>query len=170
VVVGIANANRLLTVGPSSCATCSALRYDGPVTRPTSFRLPSELLARLEEEAARTGSTVTALVSGLLDEGLKTRRFPGIVYRDGPAGRRAGLIGGPDVWELVRAVKGSRGDGEQRLGQVSDELGIPLAQLARAIDFYVAFPEEIDERIAADERAASQVRELVERRDRLLSG
>ncbi len=140
------------------------------MTRPTSFRLSSELLARLEEEAARTGSTVTALVSRLLDEGLKTRRFPGIVYRDGPAGRRAGLVGGPDVWELVRAVKGSGGDGEQRLRQVSDELGIPLARLALAIDFYVAFPEEIDERIAADERAAAQVRELIERRDRLMSG
>jgi hypothetical protein len=140
------------------------------VKRPTSFRLPADLLARLDEEAARTGSTVTTLVAGLLDEGLKTRRFPGIVYRDGPAGRRAALVGGPDVWELVRAVKGSGGDGGQRLRQLSDELGIPLARLALAIDFYVAFPEEIDERIAADERAAAQVRELVERRDRLMSG
>ncbi len=77
------------------------------MARPTSFRLSSELLARLEEEAARTGSTVTGLVSGLLDEGLKTRRFPGIVYRDGPAGRRARLVGGPDVWELYRAPRTS---------------------------------------------------------------
>lgn len=140
------------------------------MTRPTSFRLPAELLARLEEEAARTGATVTALVSGLLDEGLKTRRFPGIVYRGGPAGRRAGLVGGPDVWEVVRAVKGSGGDGKQRLRQLSDELGIPLVRLALAIDFYVAFPEEIDEWIAADERAAAEVRELIARRDRLMSG
>lgn len=132
--------------------------------------MPADLLARLEEEAANSGSTVTALVSGLLDEGLKTRRFPGIVHRDGPAGRRAGLVGGPDVWELVRAVKGSGGDGEQRLRQVADELGIPLARLALAIDFYVAFPEEIDERIAADERAVARLRELIERRDRLMSG
>jgi hypothetical protein len=139
------------------------------VTPPTSFRLPAALLARLGEEAARTGSTVTGLVSGLLDEGLKTRRFPGIVYRDGPAGRRAGLVGGPDVWEVVRAVRGSGGDGE-RLRELSDELGIALARLALAIDFYVAFPEEVDERMAADERAAAGVRELVERRDRLMSG
>lgn len=138
--------------------------------RPTSFRLPSELLARLEAEAASTGSTVTSLVSRLLDEGLKTRRFPGIVYRDGPAGRRAGLVGGPDIWELVRAVKGSVGDGDQRLRHVADELGVPLGRLALAIDFYMAFPEEVDERIAADERAAAQVRELIQRRDRLMYG
>lgn len=140
------------------------------MARPTSFRLPSDLLERLEEEAANTGSTLTALVSGLLDEGLKTRRFPGIVYRDGPAGRRAGLVGGPDVWELVRAVKAAAGDGEQRVRQVADEVGLPLSQVARAIDFCVAYPEEIDERITADERAAARLRDLIDRRDRLMSG
>ncbi len=140
------------------------------MAHPTSFRLPVDLLTRLEQEAATTGSTVTALVSRLLDEGLKTRRFAGIVYRDGPAGRRAGLVHGPDVWELVRAVKHGEGEGEQRLRLVADELGIPLPQLRLAADFYVAYPEEIDDRIADDERAASQVHDLIARRDRLMSG
>lgn len=139
------------------------------MARPTSFRLPSDLLGRLEEEAATTGSTVTALVTSVLDEGLKTRHFPGIVYRDGPAGRRAGVVGGPDVWEVVRATKGS-GDDSDHLRRIADELGLPLARLTLAIDFYVAFPDEVDERIAADGRAAARLRELIERRDRLMSG
>lgn len=146
------------------------MRYIYEMVRPTSFRLPAALLARLEEEAANTGSTVTALVSSLLDEGLKTRRFAGIAYRDGPAGRRAGVVGGPDVWELVRAVQRGAGEGEHRLRQVADELGIPLAHVNLAVDFYVAFPEEIDERIAADQRAASRLHEILQRRDRLISG
>jgi hypothetical protein len=140
------------------------------MVNPTSFRLPADLLIRLEHEAASAGSTVTALVSRLLDEGLKTRRFAGIVYRDGPAGRRAGLAHGPDVWELIRAVKHGEGEGEQRLRLVADELGIPPTQLRLAVDFYVAYPEEIDARIAEDERAASQVRDLISRRERLMSG
>jgi hypothetical protein len=140
------------------------------MAHPTSFRLSADLLTRLEHEAASSGSTVTALVSRLLDEGLKTRRFPGIVYRDGPAGRRAGLAHGPDVWELVRAVKHGEGEGEQRLRLVADELGIPPTQLRLAVDFYVAYPDEIDARIAEDERAASQMRELISRRERLMSG
>jgi predicted DNA-binding protein len=138
--------------------------------KPTSFRLPADLLVRLEEEATSTGSSVTALVSSLLDEGLKIRRFPGITYRGGPAGRRAGLVGGPDVWELVRAVQRGSGEGEQRLRNVADELGISSSQVRLAVDFYLAFPEEIDERIAADERAAARLHELIERRDRLMSG
>jgi hypothetical protein len=140
------------------------------MTQPTSFRLPAELLARLEEEARRSGSSVTALVSSLLDEGLKILRFPGIVYRGGPAGRRPGLVGGPDVWELIRAIKHASGQGEERLQNVADELGIPASRLRVAVDFYVAFPEEIDERIAADTHAAAELREHIERRDRLMSG
>jgi len=72
------------------------------MTRPTSFRLSDDLVERLDAEAAASGTSVSALVASVLDEGLKTRRFPGIVYSDGPTGRRAGLLGGPEVWEVVR--------------------------------------------------------------------
>ena len=140
------------------------------MTQPTSFRLPAELLARLEEEARSSGSSVTTLVSTLLDEGLKIRRFPGIIYRAGPAGRRPGLVGGPDVWELVRAMQHASGQGEERLRKVAEELDIPISRVRLAVDFYVVFPDEIDERIAADTHAASELRERISRRDRLMSG
>ncbi|MHB1447439.1 MAG: hypothetical protein ACYCZV_17555 [Acidimicrobiales bacterium] len=39
-----------------------------------------------------------------------------------------------------------------------------------AVNFYSAYPEEIDARIAADEAAADQVRAMIDRRERLLSG
>lgn len=140
------------------------------MVRPTSFRLPVSLLRRLDEEASATQTSVTALVSTLLDEGLKTRRFPGIVYRNGPTGRRAAVVGGPDVWEIVRAIKQTAGKSEQRIQRLARELGLPPQRVRLAVDFYTAFPDEIDERIAADERAATRVRELIERRDRLMSG
>lgn len=139
------------------------------MAHPTSFRLPEELLSRIEAQAASEGRSVSGLVSSLLDEGVKTRRFPGIVYRDGPTGRRAGVVGGPDVWEIVRAVKEARGSGENRIERTADRIGLPHTVVRLAVDFYVAFPQEIDERIAADERAAERVRESIARRERLLS-
>lgn len=139
------------------------------MSRPTSFRLPEELLERLDAEASTSGTSATALVTSLLDEGLKIRRFPGVVYRGGPAGRRAGLAIGPDVWEVVRAVRTASGKGDQRLRRIADESGLTVDQVRLAVDFYAAFPEEIDARIAADEEAARRVRELVDRRERLLS-
>jgi hypothetical protein len=139
------------------------------MSRPASFRLPEELLQRIDEEAAERQTSVTALVSMLLDEGLKTRRFPGIVYRDGPTGRRAGLLGGPDLWELIVALQAMPGRGEQRLRRLASELGLHVSQVHAALDFYAEYPGEIDERIAANERAAKRLRISIQRRDRLLS-
>ena len=35
------------------------------------------------------------------EEGARRDEHPLITFRDGPTGRRAGLVGGPDVWEVV---------------------------------------------------------------------
>jgi hypothetical protein len=139
------------------------------MARPTSFRLPDDLLERLDAEAASRRTSVTALVTTLLDEGIKTLRFPGIVYRDGPTGRRAALLGGPDVWEVVRDVARAKGRGEARLRSVAEAYELGLGRARLAVEFYAAFPSEIDERIEADERAADRIREEITRREQLLS-
>jgi hypothetical protein len=137
------------------------------VARPTSFRLSSDLLARLEEEASGTGMTVSALVTELLEEGLRVRSFPGVTFRDGPAGRRAGLVGGPDVWEVVRDVRAASGRGQAKIRRVAAAAGLSESQVRLAVDYYAAFPDEIDARLAAEDRAAARLRELVTRRERL---
>ncbi len=138
--------------------------------RPTSFRLPEDLLDRLDA-ASRAGKTsVTSLVAALLDEGLKTRRFPGIVYRDGPAGRRAALLDGPDVWEVVRDLRHTPGKGTARVEHLAAEVGLPAARICLAVDFYAAFADEVDALIGVDDEAAERVRRLGDRRERLLSG
>lgn len=139
------------------------------MARPTSFRLPEDLLERLDQEADARGTSVTSLVTTLLSEGIKTRRFPGVIFRDGPTGRRAGLVAGPDIWEVVRAVGETGGRGEKRMIAVADTTSLPLSQVRMAIDFYTTFPDEIDQRIDADEREAQRVRELIDRREHLLS-
>lgn len=140
------------------------------MARPTSFRLHEELLTRLDEEARAAGVSVTSLVTTLLDEGLKTRRFSGIVYRDGATGRRAGLVGGPDVWEVVRDLRQTPGTGGERVERLAAEAGLAAGRIQLAADFYAAHPREIDDRVETDERAAERARRLIDRRDRLLSG
>ena len=137
--------------------------------RPTSFRLPEDLLERIDNEAISAGSSATTLVASILDEGLKTRRFPGIVYRDGPTGRRAAVVGGPDVWEIIRALKQTPGKDERRVRTLADELGLSTTQIRLAIDFYGVNPAEVDDRIAAEDLAAEQLRERIDHRERLLS-
>ncbi|MGH3769091.1 MAG: hypothetical protein ACRDS0_21610 [Pseudonocardiaceae bacterium] len=38
------------------------------------------------------------------DEALRVEEHPGISLRPGPTGRRAGLVGGPDVWEVIETL------------------------------------------------------------------
>lgn len=139
------------------------------MAKPTSFRLPEDLLDRLDDEAVSSNTSVTALVTSLLAEGLRTRRFPGIVYRDGPTGRRAGLVGGPDVWEVVRSLKAAPGKQEQRVRVLAEQLGLAVERIRLAVAFYAANPNEVEQSIAVDEQAAVQMREMISRRERLLS-
>lgn len=137
--------------------------------RPTSFRLPEELLERIEAESRSVGASITQLVSSLLDEGLKTRRYPGVVYHDGPLGRRAALVGGPDVWEVVRDLAAAPGRGMDRVENLAAETGLTTASVLLAADFYASFPEEIDALVEADERAVEEVRRQARQREQLLS-
>ena len=136
---------------------------------PTSLRLPDELRARLANESRRISSPVASLAVVLLDEGLKMRRFPGIVFRDGPTGRRASLAKGPDVWEIVRDLQRERDTTRSRADLVAEETGLTPDAIALAANYYAAFPDEIDARIALNEQIAVEQRELAQRREQLLT-
>ena len=47
--------------------------------------------------------SISSIGERQIDEGLRMEAHPGIVFRNGPSGRRAGLAAGPDVWEVVWA-------------------------------------------------------------------
>lgn len=83
---------------------------------------------------------------------------PGIVFRDGPAGRRAALAAGPDVWEVMSVVRNTRKRGEAAAVQAAGWLNLSPAQVRTAVRYYSEFPQEIDERIRRnqDESAAAE--------------
>ena len=139
------------------------------MSRPTSLRLPDDVRERLDDESQRVSAAPSTLAVVLIDEGLRMRRFPGIVFRDGPTGRRAGLAKGPDVWEIVRDLKRAQGTGRQPIGFVAEETGLAPEMIELAADYCVVYPEEIDDRIATDARVAEELRELADRRKRMLS-
>lgn len=142
------------------------------MSHPTSLRLPEEVRTRLDDESRRIATAPSSLAVVLIDEGLKMRRFGGIVFRDGPSGRRAGLASGPDVWEIVRDLKRHGADPDSDADPVhlvADETGLAPELIGLAADYYATFPDEIDDRIAADARAAEEMRALADRRERMLS-
>lgn len=137
--------------------------------RQFSARLDVSVVDRLERRGARTGLNKSRLAERYIDEGLRMEDHPGIVFRDGPVGRRAALAGGPDVWEVITAVRASALHGEQALAAAARWGSLTLAQVRTAARYYAEYPQEIDERIARIEQEADAAEQRWRREQHLVA-
>lgn len=126
--------------------------------KPFSIRMSTQTLARLDLGAKRRGEAKARTAERLIDEGLRMEDHPGVVFRDGPAGRRAALAGGPDVWEIIETVKGTGLTGDQAIAATAEWGALTHAQVHAAVRYYADFRDEIDERIAFNSREADRQR------------
>lgn len=93
---------------------------------------------------------------------------PGIIFRSGPAGRRAGLAGGPDVWEVVRILRGSDAHGMEAIHRTAELMGLSPEQVSLVVRYYAEYPEEIDDWIARIDDEAEQAEAAWQREQDLL--
>ncbi|MFN0072721.1 MAG: ribbon-helix-helix protein, CopG family [Chloroflexota bacterium] len=114
-----------------------------------SLRIPDPMAAKLRTMAALEQRSMGELVRLLAEEALKQREFPEIVFVDGPTGRRARLTEGPDVWEVIEpyVLAGCNWEALRASYPELDE-----RWLRAAIRYYDQYPEEIDARIALNQR------------------
>jgi hypothetical protein len=89
---------------------------------------------------------------GLIDEAERMALHPGVVFEDGPSGRRAALESGPDVWQVVKFVRQIDQAGSDAVTAAVETLRMSEAQVRVAMDYYSSHPDEIDDEIRqADE-------------------
>ncbi len=112
-----------------------------------SARWDAGVVERLDRRSAAVGANKSRLAERYVDEGTRMDEHPGIVFRNGPAGRRAALTSGPDVWELMAALKQGKAKGERAVRETAKLLGLTELQVRTAVRYYSDYPEEIDERI-----------------------
>jgi hypothetical protein len=122
--------------------------------QPISIRLPEQTVDRLADRAGRSNMPSRTLAQRYIEEGLRMDEHPLICFADGPAGRRARLLGGPDVWEAIVVAKDNDGD----LAETAAYLEIPLGRVQTAAAYYAAHSQEIDEQIERNRREASDAR------------
>jgi len=107
--------------------------------------LPEELELEIQRESRARGQSWTGAALELLSEGVRMRRSPGILFADGPSGRRAVVAGtGLDVWEIVRTW---REVGENYAEARANYPWLSEAQIRAALGYYELYPTEIDERL-----------------------
>ena len=132
------------------------------------FRKP-DVSERLKDEAALTGRSASDLAEELIDEGLRLRRHPLVIFRDGPAGRRAALTGGPDIWEIIGGLLHGDVAVADRVDRAVAEFGLRRQLVEAALAYYAEFTEEIDRWIAANNNAAVELEGRWRRQQNLLA-
>ena len=118
-----------------------------------SIRLPPETIARVRERSAEYGEPLTTIVERYIEEGLRLDRHPGIVFVDGPTGRRARIAGTRlDVSFVVEALQ----DNEHSIEATAAYLDLPAWKVEAALRYYGEFTAEIDGRIALLQQVADR--------------
>jgi uncharacterized protein (DUF433 family) len=118
-------------------------------SQPLSVRLNDATITRLGARARRIHLPPWTLAQRYVEEGLRMDEHPLIRFADGPAGRRARLVGtGKDVWEVIATVRDSDGD----TAAAARYLEVPLGLIQAAVSYYGVYPGEIDEWIALNEQ------------------
>ena len=76
-----------------------------------SLRLPVETMKEIEQMAKETGQDFSNVTKDLLQEAIKMRRCPGILFSEGTSGKRARVAGtGIEVWEVIATYKSVKED------------------------------------------------------------
>ena len=141
------------------------------VNHPLSVRFREDrVLEQLRTEAAARGLSSSALAEQLIDEGLRARRHPLVGFRDGPAGRRAALVGGPDVSEVIGGLVGGDVPVAKRVARAVEVFGWRPEQVDAALAYYAEYTDEIDAELAANAAAAEEAETLWRRQQDLLAG
>jgi hypothetical protein len=132
------------------------------------IRIESRTLRALRERSAQSGEPIVRLADRYIDEGMRRDRHPGIAFRDGPAGRRALVVGGPDVWEIVAAARSAPERGDALVEALGERLGLAAEKIRIAVRYYAEYPQETDRLIAMVEEEADQLEQTLERERSLL--
>ena len=132
------------------------------------IRIEADTVRALRERSAQSGEPIVRLAQRYIDEGLRLERHPGIVFRTGPAGRRAVIVGGPDVWEVVAAARGAPESGEELVTALAERIGVPIERIRTAIRYYAEYPDEVDRFITMVDEEGLRHEQTLERERQLL--
>jgi hypothetical protein len=143
------------------------MRYMGT---PLSIRFDEDLLLRLRRRAQATpGATISGLAQQLVEEGLRMGEHPGILFKDGPAGRRPATAYGPDVWEVIKFLREVDERGEAAVEATAEMMNLTEGQVRTAMHCYSAHATEIDDWIAQADAEADAAYAAWEAEQRLLA-
>ena len=133
--------------------------YVANMTVNVSIRLDDRLADRLRLRSRAAGETLSDRLRRYAEEGARRDEHPMITFRDGPAGRRAGLVGGPDVWEVAMWLD-ELGPSTDPAADLAADGVVSRSQIDAVLAYRSAYPDEVQARIDLhrSETAAAETR------------
>lgn len=115
---------------------------------PRGIRLSEALVDAVQQLAEERQQSWSATVADLLEEAIRMRRAPGIVFVDGATGRRAVIAGTAiEVWDVAMTLYEQGSDAEALAACYP---WLSEMQLRAALGYYMLYPTEIDARIVRE--------------------
>ena len=117
-----------------------------------SLRVPDVTAERLRTAARRAGRTLNEWGALSLEEWLRQNEFADIEFRNLGGERMACLKGTLPIWQVILVARSHAMDP----GQTAAHFGWPAWRIQAALNYYEAFPAEIDQAIE-DNHAMTEV-------------
>jgi len=117
-------------------------------------RIDAAALRELDRHAKRLGKPRSNLVERYIEEGLRMDKHPGIVFVEGPAGRRPALASrrGLDVWQVISTLH----DNDGNVADTAEILRLPESDVRAALAYYADHRGAIDDWIRTNDELFEQ--------------
>ncbi|GDX41174.1 hypothetical protein LBMAG21_14660 [Armatimonadota bacterium] len=129
------------------------------MSQTVSLRLPEEMIGRLDRFARMLGNGATRARAGLilLDEALKEAEFTGIEFCNTSLGRQPYVKQtGMAVWEFIMVAQ----EFDMDTARVATHLSCPTESVQSALNYYRAYPDEIDLAIADNDIGEERLKRM----------
>jgi uncharacterized protein (DUF433 family) len=123
---------------------------------PATVRLPDTIAEELRLIARREHRSVSEIGARLIEEGLRQNRFPYIEFRSFNGERHACIQGALQVWQVIMVARGYGMDAEK----VASHLCLKPEQVQAAINYYKAYPAEIDQALEENNIGEERLRQM----------
>jgi hypothetical protein len=124
---------------------------------------------QLETSARRASTTRSALIQRFVEEGLRRDRHPRITFKDGPSGRRAAILAGPDVWELLSFIEQLEASGDDAVSAAARWFALPVADVHAGLSYAAEFCDEIRDRIEMNRQVTEEAEAIWQAQQELLA-
>src|SRR5207237_4814729 len=101
----------------------------------------------IRQLAQREKRSVNEIGARIVDEWLRQNRFAHIEFRSFGGERHACIKDRLQVWQVIMVARGY----EMDAGRTAEHLGLRPEQVQAALNYYRAYPEEIDQALRENE-------------------